>query len=307
MGLIEHQEAGGNIGRNTVTITSAGGTKYYTGSTADFKRTFILLNAAPSVYPSRVRLYMNSSSRNLVSEISRSFETKSLNDYVGLIADVSFSANGQTAFGFDPMLYGASLDPGYNIYYTIETAGNAANTITFSTFLLEDNLDSDPLTQYFVSNRRTLKLSTNTLGSASRYISSASIVSASSGATKITTTAPKSYLLLSASSFPNIASQSCRVRLYSIPTNTLSASEISRSFSELPNSGSGLIVDFLMESGSLKLPFQPISFGANLETVLTSQNLLESPVSNNIYYIIDSLESAASQHNIDIDIYSLED
>jgi hypothetical protein len=250
---------------------------------------------------------MNSSSRNLVSEISRSFETKSINDYVGLIADVSFSANGNVAFGFDPMLYGASLDPGYNIYYTIETSGNLANNITFSTFLLEDNFDADPTTQYTISNRRTINIQTTTLGSASRYINSASVVSASSGALKITTAAPKSYLLLSASSYPNIASQSCRVRLYSIPTTAVPATEISRSFSQLPNTGSGLIVDFLLESGSLKLPFQPISFAANLETVLTSQNLAESPVANTIYYVVDSLESAASQHNIDIDIYSLED
>jgi hypothetical protein len=307
MGLIEHQEAGAAVGRNSVTITSTAGYKYYTGSTPDFKRTFILLNAAPSIYPSRVRLYMNSSSRNLISEISRSFETKSINDYVGLIADVSFSANGNVAFGFDPMLYGASLDPGYKIYYTIETPGNVANSITFSTFLLEDELESDPTSQYSISNRRTIKIQTTTLPSASRYINSASIVSASSGATKITTSAPKSYLLLSASSFPNIASQSCRVRLYSIPTTGLPQSEITRSFSELPNTGSGLIVDFLMESGSIKVPFQPISFGANVETVLTSQNLLDTPVSNTIYYIVDSLESAASQHNIEIDIYSLED
>jgi hypothetical protein len=205
------------------------------------------------------------------------------------------------------MLYGATLDPGNKIYYTIETAGDAANNITFSTFLLEDDLDSDPLSQYTISNRRTIKIQTTTLPSASRYINSASIVSASSGVTKITTSAPKSYLLLSASSYPNIASQSCRVRLYSLPTTTLTQTEISRSFSELPNTGSGLIVDFLLESGSVKVPFQPISFGANLETVLTSQNLTETPVANTIYYIVDSLESAASQHNIEIDIYSLED
>lgn len=307
MGIIEHQQAGAAVGRNTVTVTSTGGQTYYTGSTEDFKRTFILLSALPAVSPSRIRLYSNSSSRNLVSEISRSFETKSIDDSVALIADISFSANTGLSFGLDPMLYGASMDPSYKIYYTLETNGNVTNSIEFSTFLLEDNVDSDPLTQYSISNRRTAYLISDTMDSGSRYTGSAIIVSASSGATKLTTAAPKSYLLLSASSYPNIASHSCRVRMYSTPFSALPAGELTRSFTSPAGSGSNLIIDFLMESGAIQLPFQPISFGANLQTVLTSQNLNETPVSNTIYYVIDNLTPTVSQHNVHVDIYSLED
>jgi hypothetical protein len=307
MGLVEHQLGGGFVGRKTVTLTSTGGQKYYTGSTTDLGRTFIILSALPTTSPSRIRLYMNSSSRDLITEISRSFETKSINDSVGLIADISFSAGTTRAFNIDPMLYGTSLETNNQVYYTIETIDNSANSIQISSFLLEDNLDSDSTSPYAVSNRRVVVLQTDSMISGARFIGSASISTASSGLSIVNVPTPKTYLLLSASSFPNPVSQSCRVRLYSIPHSSIPATEVSRSFTGQPTSASGLIVDFLMESGSIKLPFAPISFGANLETVLVSQDLNESPVGNQLYYIVDNLHTASVQHNVHLGLYSLED
>jgi hypothetical protein len=307
MGLVEHQLGGGFVGRKTVTLTSTAGQTYYTGSTIELGRTFIIVSALPTISPSRIRLYMNSGSRNLITEISRSFETKSISDSVGLIADISFSANTTRTFGIDPMLYGSSLETTREIYYTIETNGDVANSIQISSFLLEDNLDEDPTSVYAISNRRVVVLQTDSMVSGARFIGSASISTASSGVSIVTAPTPKTYLLLSASSFPNPVSQSCRVRLYSIPHSSIPTAEVSRSFTGQPTSGSGLIVDFLMESGAVRLPFAPISFGANLETVLISQNLNESPVGNELYYIVDNLYTASVQHNIHLGLYSLED
>jgi hypothetical protein len=307
MGLVEHQLGGGVVGRKTVTVTSPSGQQYYTGSTAELGRTFIILSALTVNSPSRIRLYMNSSSRNVITEISRSFETKSIDDSIALIADISFSAGQNRAFGIDPMLYGATFQNTNQIYYTIETAGNLANSIQFSSFLLEDNVDADPTSDYAISNRRNVVLSSDSMVSGARFLGSASISTGSSGMSIVTTSTPKTYLLLSASSFPNPVSQSCRVRLYSIPLNSVPSAEVSRSFTGQPTSGSGLIVDFLMESGAKFLPFTPISFGSNLATVLTSQNLIESPVQSEVYYIIDNLHTASVQHNVHLGIYSLED
>jgi hypothetical protein len=308
MGLVEHQLGGGFVGRKSVTLTSTAGQTYYTGSTTELGRTFIILSALPSIAPGRIRLYMNSSSRNLVTEISRSFETKSIDDSIAVLADISFSAGTGRAFGIDPMLYGATLQNNTNqIYYTIETAGNLANSIQLSSFLLEDNLDSNPSSEYAISNRRNVVLSSDSMISGARFLGSASISTGSSGVSIVNTSTPKTYLLLSASSFPNPVSQSCRVRLYSIPLTSVPSTEISRSFNGQPTSGSGLIVDFLIESGAKFLPFTPISFGSNLSTVLTSQNLTETPVQSEVYYIIDNLHTASVQHNVHLGIYSLED
>ena len=57
----------------------------------------------------------------------------------------------------------------------------------------------------------------------------------------------------------------------------------------------------------LILTFSDISFGANLETVLVSQDLNESPVGNQLYYIVDNLHTASVQHNVHLGLYSLED
>jgi len=306
MGLPEHQLAGAFIGRRLVELESEVGYQYYTGSTSEMGKTFIILSARTTNAPARIRLYTNSSSRDLPAEISRSFESSSVQDSVGLISDISFSS--VVNFNIDPMVYGASLEENGEVYFTIETQGNIANNINISTFLLEDYIDAVAGTEYPVSNRRELILESDSMVSGARFFGSASICSASNDLGALSVPTPRTYLLLSASSFPNPVSQSCRVRLYSIPFSLVPASEISRSFTEpFTTSGSGLIADFLMESGAVHLPFKPMVFGASIEPVVITQNLLGATVPNEIYYVIDNLHTASVQHNVHLNIYSLED
>lgn len=292
MGLSEQIIAGGVLERKATTfLTDVSGV----GS--------VLLGSAYAVLgveadtTCRLRLYDNQASRDDAGEVSRAFGNTYVSASVSLIGDFNLIVAGK--YTTDPVLYsvvGNLASP--STYYRIEPA--SAVTVTINTFNIEDSTVVLGTGGYNVSNRRNLPT----------FTGSAALVAGGQVSGAIyTSTAPQTYLLVSASL--DNASHIARLRLYSTSGSLYNSTEKARVFSTEPSSSANLIVDMIL-SGSQTTYFVPKIMGSNIQSMTT--NLLDMRGNdalitgkNELYYILDNVGASSAEISASVHIYSLED
>lgn len=290
MGLKEHLNAGANLTRGSVQIVDVLGS-----GSVSLGGTYGILSIQ-SNQPCRLRLYDNQTSRDNVTEISRTFNgTTNVPANIALVGDFTMSA--ASTYTIDPMLYGHAHN-GVDTYYRVEPVGA---TITINRYLLENfSVQPNPASPYNVNNRRTITITpTASLSALQIY-----------GDRIDQVTIPKTYLLISASvSSPSVV----RLRLYSAPDALDDATERNRSFSTEPSESAHLIADAYVTS-STTMYFTPKIIGANLETAETD---LSSLVNNQndlrgqskLYYFLQNASSSGLPQTptVNLYVYSLQD
>jgi len=291
MGLAEQIKAGGNLTRNVVgfaTDTSGIGS-------ASLGASYAILNIQTSL-PCRLRLYDDQSSRDSLTEASRSFGNTDILSSVSLIGDFSMSAPGN--YTIDPTLYAVVKNfTSPFTHYRVDPP--IATTIGISNYVIEDsNLLPDIGTAYSISNRRTIKpISAYLSGSESKVGVFSDLQT------------PQTFLLVSAS-LSNI-NDIVRLRLYSTSGSLYDSGEIQRTFQTEPPPESHIIVDAII-SGSSELYFSPKIVGANLTNM--GDNILlirgnSSLISGEpeIYFIVQNMRGVTSSVTASLHVYALED
>lgn len=255
MGLIEQIQSGALFTRKTSTISGAS----VSGSNSEFGSSYLLLGVS-ATSPCRVRLYSDSSS--IAIDASRPTSSFDLNDAVGLVLDAVL--NDTLTITFDPPIIGTTFSSGQTWY---NKSGSAAVTLTYY-----------PIEQ-INGGRQEIKIQ--------EYVAANSSVG-----NEGTVTAPKSFLILSAS-----ATTQSRVRLYSVDSS-IPLAEIIRSTGSLPEDNSKLIVDMLFDSAS---------YAYKLSPTLEAYNLNNHPIGNNTFkYIIQNRTATTQAVTASIYIYPLE-
>lgn len=294
MGLAEQLRAGGNLERQTTTFT----TNAVGSGSVDLNSSYVILSINTN-QPCRIRLYENSASRDDSTETSRNFGDTNISGSIALVGDFSMSLAG--TYTTDPVLY-AVTEANSLTYYRIEPA--SSQEITISTFTLEDkNVPPTVGTPYTVDNRRTLPDITGSLASGSLITG-----------TLDTTNIPITYLLVSASVTGPSASPNtgvARLRLYHNTSSFSDVGEVSRSFDTEPSESSYLVSDMIISGGSYTY-FVPKIVGANLSTItndltqmVNNQTLIDANAE--IYYILQNMESTATDLTASVHVFSLED
>lgn len=283
MGLREQILAGAtNLKREIVNIIVGTPSPQITGS-IELGRSTVLTSIQATVR-CRVRLYGDSGSRNNTSELSRPFNSQSIDSAISLITDINL--NTETLFRLTPPLFALNLDNpvSSNVYYTIDTGSafplTAADRISITRFSMED---ASVANLAGVNTRQILTLNSATISSGSTVTGSI--------------TSPKTYLLYKVQ--PNASPM--RLRLYTSASYRDNPAEVSRSFTTEPASGSGLIAD-LNIADSTAMPLSPIVVGRNDNDLV---NNLISPTSETYYSLTNG--AATSTVSASLFVFSLED
>lgn len=300
MGLEEHLKVGAQLTRDTITFTSPNGS-----GSVDLGSVFSILEIQTDT-PVRLRLYDRQVSRDNVTEIARPFGTGAPTN-VALVGDFSMSAAG--TYNIAPAIFGFSQNRDFpQTFYRMENGSGTPiqATIRLKRFLLEDkSISIDPESAYAIDNRRTI-----TLVSGSN-IPSGGIVSGSLIGVDIRgIDIPQTYVMVSAS--VTTPGHKVRLRLYATSSAIYDEVEKVRPFSVEASSSVELLVDTLIQSGSEVIFFTPKLFGANLETM--GNNLEETQLSlikingkNEIYYMLQNINSVTNDPEMKMAIYALED
>lgn len=286
MGLAEHIRRGANLTRQLITLT----TDATRSGSVDLGSAYMLLGIQ-STLPCRIRLYDNQTSRDTVSEISRSFGSTNIPENIALVADFVISQS-NTYYTLDPVLYGCAETSSNKLsYYRIDDNFSMSHPqITFNRYLLEDSSVGADLRKTFVPIQRAVTSNTFVTGTLANVDIS------------------RTYLLVSASvSGSNVIT---RLRLYSSTGSLTNQTEISRSFSTEPSASAGLIVDAIL-SGSKTTYFVPKIVGANLQTMGT--NLQSIARSNSLimgntelYYILENKSVSPGTVSVTASLHVLE-
>jgi hypothetical protein len=257
MGLLEQIQSGALFTRQSQTLSST----TVSGSNPAFGNSYILLGIS-ATNPCRVRLYSDSASINI--DDSRPESVFDFSASVGLTLDATLTSD-QLALTFDPPLLGttfAQTQTWYNI------SASSATDVTVNYYPIEQ----------FMGSRQEIVI--RQYAAANNFIQEG------------TFTAPKSFLLLSAS-----ADTVSRLRLYSVDDGVPTAEKL-RDTGSIPEDNSKLIVDMLFDSASYPYKLAPIVEGFNLNTY---------PVGTNTYkYIIQNRTGADAPITASLYIYPLE-
>jgi hypothetical protein len=257
MGLLEQIQSGALFTRQSQTLFSTA----VSGSVSSFGNSYILLGIS-ATNPCRVRLYSDSASVNI--DDSRPATSADFSASVGLTLDATLTSD-QLTLTFDPPVLGttfAETKTWYNI------SASSATNVTLNYYPIEQ----------FTGSREEVVI--RQYATANNFIHEG------------TFTAPKSFLLLSAS-----ADTVSRLRLYSIDDGVSTAEKL-RNTGSLPDNNSKLIVDMLFDSASYPYKLAPIVEGFNLNTY---------PVGTNTYkYIIQNRTGADAPITASLYLYPLE-
>lgn len=257
MGLLEQIQSGALFTRQSQPLSSA----TVSGSTTAFGNSFILLGVT-ATNPCRVRLYSDSASVNI--DDSRPSSSFDFSASVGLTLDATITSD-QLAVTFDPPILGTTLSAS-QAWYNI--SASTATTVTVNYYPIEE----------FTGSRQEVVI--QQYATANNFIHEG------------TFTAPKSFLLLSAS-----ADVLSRLRLYCIDDGVPTAEKL-RNTGSLPADNSKLIAELLFDSASYPYKLAPIIEGYNLNTY---------PVGTNTYkYIIQNRTGADTPITASLYIYPLE-
>lgn len=284
MGLNEQILAGAAaLKRENIIIPIETASVQYTGS-IDMGRVFAI-TAVQGSKICRVRLYMDSGSRNDGTELARPFISQSVPSTISLITDINL--DNEALFRLAPPVFGVNLDNPIksSIYYTIDSSSganlDAGDKITLTRFLMEDPAVSNLVG---VDTHKTLIISASGLASGSHRTGSIS--------------SPRTYLAYAVE--PTVAP--IRLRLYTSQSYRDDVGEISRSFGTEPSQSNGLIADFYMEDVA-KTPMTPILIGRNDADLLNPALLSADQIT---YYTITN-GSGTGTISGSVYIFSLED
>lgn len=264
MGLIEQIVSGAVFKRERVTFSAFDDPpSVYMGAS------YILLNVSSS-YPSRVRLYGNSSSIAIDAlRPSSSFEYSAS---VVLNLDAELDSTTPYIEFVPPIIATTHLDQNKTWHY-VQSPVNAQIAVEY--YPIEFN----------TSSREFIPIPDYTGVSLGAYQTSSGNI-----------TTPKSFLLLSALS----DNTDVRLRLYSRPISDVPNYELTRQFATSSATGSHLICDLLFDSASYLYRISPVLQAYNLEEYETGNN--------RVGYILENL-SASPQTGVyaAVQVYSLED
>lgn len=243
------------------------------GSTDLLGASYILLSSRLAIgsFPTRLRLYRDEVSRDI--DVSRPIGNFNISSSVALITDIVFS--GSTRVELNPAIIGTTNVNG-RTFWTLEGTSSVVTEVQLTVY---------PIEPFGESSAERVPL----------IVSGSSIVPGSYAA-RGNVASPKSFLILSGSS-----SVLSRLRLYSQPIESVSTTEISRSFNTQPNSGSFLIVDVMFDSASYPTPFIPI-----LEAY-TFQGTNYSQGTNQVGYVLENMSGGTSDITASLYIYRTED
>ena len=255
MGLIEQIQSGALFTRQQVSLTNTP----VSGSTTGFGPSYILLGVTAN-NPCRIRLYSDSASVAL--DNSRPSSSLNIDAGVGLTFDGTLTDD--LSLTFDPPIPATTFS-GSKTWYNI--SASSATSVTFTTYPIEQFADRQAIT-------------------IQQYASASNVIHEG------TFTAPKGFLILSASS--NVIS---RLRLYSVDSSIPLAEKV-RPTGSLPADDSKLIVDMSFESASYAYKLSPI---------LEAYNLNSLPNGTNTYsYIIQNRTAANAAVTASLYIYPTE-
>ena len=257
MGLLEQIQSGALFTRQSQPLLSTN----VSGSETAFGNSYILLGVT-ATNPCRVRLYSDSASVNI--DNSRPSSSFNFSASVGLTLDASLTT-GELSLTFNPPILGTTFAES-KTWYNI--SASAAATVTFNYY---------PIEQYTGSRQEVV---IKQYATANNFIHEG------------TFTAPKSFLLLSAS-----ADTLSRLRLYSTEDGVPTAEKL-RNTGSLPDDNSKLIVEMLFDSASYPYKLAPIIEGFNTN---------EYPVGTNTYkYIMQNRTGADAPITASLYLYPLE-
>lgn len=289
MGLAEYIKSGVQLTRNSTVLDTT-----ITGSgSVELGSVYGLLSITTTV-PCRLRLYDNEYSRDVATEIARTFGNTNVAANIALVGDFSMSAIG--TYTIDPVLYGFVETASTKLtYYRIDNVSTPPYPkITFNTYLMENSSITTNGRKNFPEISAVLSQGQSVRG----VINSIQI--------------PRTYLLISGS-LSGSANNIARVRLYYTSQSLTNAVEVSRSFATESAANSNLIIDAIL-SGSETTYFVPKIAGANLNTIESNLNLIKGDVNkimgnNEIYYILQNISSSVTPVSMSVSfhIFSLED
>lgn len=286
MGLKEYLKAGTVFQRTDVTtLTDEQGS-----GSINLGSAYILLNVTTD-YPCRLRLYDTAASLEDVAESTRAFGDSNISATTALIADMSMSVAG--TYTIDPVVYGVVENPLNKLtYYRIsETQSLNYPTITLTRYNIEDSN---------ISTQNRVNLAT---------IQAELAPLAKDYGTIVSTTLPKTYLLVSASL--SGVNNTARLRLYATDTALSDATELNRPFSVEPAAGTTLIVDMIVSSSETTY-FTPKIVGTNLQTmgnnlIPIQQSQINLAGINNVYYILENPSTTDTrQLSMSVHVFELE-
>lgn len=255
MGLLDQIQSGALFTRNTVSFSNVP----VSGSITGLGYSYILLGVTADK-ACRVRLYSDSSSVAL--DNSRPSASINYDERVGLVFDGTITSD-ELNLKFDPPIVGTTFSEGKTWY---NLSGSDTVNTTFTYYPIE----------LLTGSRHGVNLT---------FSAGASLVQG-------TFSAPKSFILLSASaSTPN------RLRLYATSSG-ISVSEIVRATGSIPADNSKLIVEMLFDSGGFQYILSPS---------LESYNLNEYPTGTNTYsYIFQTVSASAVVNSASLFLYPVE-
>jgi hypothetical protein len=257
MGLLEQIQSGALFTRQSQVLSSTD----VSGSVSSFGNSYILLGMS-ATNPCRVRLYSDSASVNI--DDSRPATSADFSASVGLTLDATLTSD-QLTLTFDPPILGTTFkdtETWYNI------SASSATNVTLNYYPIEQ----------LTGSREEIVI--RQFATANNFIHEG------------TFTAPKSFLLLSAS-----ADTLSRLRLYSVDSG-ISTAEKLRNTGSLPSDNSKLIIDMLFDSASYPYKLAPIIEGFNINSY---------PVGTNTYsYIMQNRTGTNAPITASLYIYPLE-
>lgn len=257
MGLLEQIQSGALFTRQSQPLSST----TVSGSTTAFGDSYILLGLV-ATNPCRVRLYSDSASVNI--DNTRPSSSFDFSASVGLTLDATMTSD-ELSVTFDPPILGTTFDSSQTWY---NISASSATTVTVNYYpieLLTGSRQEVVIRQYATANN---------------FIHEG------------TFTAPKSFLLLSAS-----ADVLSRLRLYSVDDGIPTAEKI-RTTGSVPADNSKLIIEMLFDSASYPYKLAPIIEGFNANAY---------PAGTNTYkYIMQNRTGADAPITASLYLYPLE-